>query len=195
MADGIRSSVRSKRWSKCHGCCSVTRWRHMRRGSIPPSASFATTAWCIFSWILRYPDPRAHFVRFIVSFMNVLASVLCVLVFYRILLRLAIDEFAALLTATLYAFGTMHWAYSGTLLSEPLATLLLLLAFLLLLPRDAAAGEEGGQWHTRLCWSGVCPGWQPRRISPPSSACPFSWLMCCTRMAGCSSGGKHCCRC
>ena len=146
------------------------------------------------------PNPAPHFVRFIVSFMNVLVSVLGVLLFYRILLRLAIGEFVALLVALLYAFGTMIWAYSGTLFSEPLATLCILLALLLLLPREAnlltredsatgapslpptGTGDSGGM--PGFAGAASVSDWRRRRTCRPFCVRRFFSLMCYSSRAG-----------
>ncbi|HTK81584.1 MAG TPA: hypothetical protein VL633_04780, partial [Bacteroidota bacterium] len=67
-----------------------------------------------------------HAVRFLVSFLNVIVSLLCVYVFWRIVMNLVRDRTIAVISSIVYAFGTMMWNYSGSLFSEPLATLFVL---------------------------------------------------------------------
>jgi hypothetical protein len=76
--------------------------------------------------------PEAHASRFIVSFFNVVVSALCVSVLFLTARRLLRSEGAAAAVAGLYAFGTLAWPYSGTMFSEPLATLFVLVSFYLL---------------------------------------------------------------
>jgi hypothetical protein len=51
---------------------------------------------------------------------------------------------AALATALLYAFGTLAWPYSGTLFGEPLALLLVLLSFHLIVALDRGFDDHDG---------------------------------------------------
>jgi hypothetical protein len=78
---------------------------------------------------------RANGVRFYSSFFDVGISVLNVFVFWLLLLRLTTSPAASYSTTTVYAFGTFTWSYAGSLFSEPLATLFVLLSFFLLLIR------------------------------------------------------------
>lgn len=77
-------------------------------------------------------SPEAHASRFIVSFFNVIVSALCVSVLFLAAVRILRSEGAAAAVAGLYAFGTLAWPYSGTMFSEPLATLFVLVSFHLL---------------------------------------------------------------
>ncbi len=76
--------------------------------------------------------PEAHASRFIVSFFNVVVSALCVSLLFLAAARMLRSHISAAAVAGLYAFGTLAWPYSGTMFSEPLATLFVLLSFCLL---------------------------------------------------------------
>ncbi|MEO5767873.1 MAG: hypothetical protein ABIS92_05945 [Polyangia bacterium] len=79
-------------------------------------------------------DVHAHARRSVVSWIfNSLVGAACVLVFFRALLRLASFRGTAVLLAAIYGAATLAWPYSGTFLSEPLATLLVLVSFILVL--------------------------------------------------------------
>lgn len=77
-----------------------------------------------------------HALRFLVSFFNVLISSLVVFVFWLIGLRLFRCQLSAFLVSILFAFGTLLFPYSGTLFSEPLASLFSLLSFYFLIKND-----------------------------------------------------------
>jgi len=64
--------------------------------------------------------------------------------FFRIARRLTDHLPTALAVSLVYAFGSPIWAYAGTFFSEPLATLLLLLALDRLLDSEARKGEAIG---------------------------------------------------
>jgi hypothetical protein len=77
-------------------------------------------------------DPEPHALRLLVSFFNVVVAALSVSLLFVTALRLIGSCAAAVATALLYAFGTLAWPYSGTMFSEPLAILLLLASFYLI---------------------------------------------------------------
>ena len=85
-----------------------------------------------------------HARRFVVSFFNTPVSAAGVMVLFFLLLRLGCSSRAALLTALLYAVGTLTWAYSGTFFKEPLALLLVLTSLWLLMESDPALGKVQG---------------------------------------------------
>lgn len=104
-------------------------------------------------------QPRIHQVRFLVSFFNVFISALAVAVFWMILRLLIKSDSAATVTALLFGFGTIFWQYSGTIFSESLATLLILISFYGLIKNDSAVDESFAK--PRLIWlavSGLCLG-------------------------------------
>lgn len=84
-------------------------------------------------------DPQAHATRFLVSFSNVVIGAAGVVMFWRILAVLVACPVSAGAVAVLYAFGTLAWPYAGTWFSEPLATVCVLAAFLLLIGARSAA--------------------------------------------------------
>ena len=79
--------------------------------------------------------PKPHALRTIMGLFNIFIGGLCVLVFYKITKRLTRFENSALFSTLLFAFGTLIFPYSGTFFSELLATLFVMLSFLLLLKR------------------------------------------------------------
>jgi hypothetical protein len=91
----------------------------------------------------RPSDPEPHAIRYIASHLNPILGATCVLLFFLIL-RVMVRPAAALSVTTLYAVGTLVWHYAGTFLSEHLTTLLLLLAFYLLVARDPRFGSHRG---------------------------------------------------
>ncbi len=108
---------------------------------LPPS-HYCTDG--IFSFVRnRTPrQPEQHALRFIVSFFNVLVSTLTVSVFWLIMWSLLRHTFSAFAAASVFAFGTLLWPYSGTFFSEPLATLFVLLSFYLLVIRERAVSAS-----------------------------------------------------
>jgi len=92
----------------------------------------------------RPADLQPHARRFVVSFFNVPVSAAGVAVLVLMLLRLGCSRRAALLTALLYAFGTLTWAYSGTFFREPLSLLLVLVSLWVLMEADPALGKVHG---------------------------------------------------
>ena len=101
---------------------------------------------------------RPHAVRAVASLFNIAVSSLCVLAFYRVVLRLTGDQRAGLFTAALLAFATPLWSYSGTLLSEPLAILLVILSLHELLAGVGAGEPRSKIDRRRLLWSGALLG-------------------------------------
>ncbi|HID32218.1 MAG TPA: hypothetical protein EYP24_02440, partial [bacterium (Candidatus Stahlbacteria)] len=77
---------------------------------------------------LSLKEPRPHTLRFIVSYLYLIFSILGTVVFYKIMLKF-VSRTSALTTTLLYGLGTIAWAYAGTLFSEPLAILFILLSF------------------------------------------------------------------
>lgn len=95
----------------------------------------------------RPADPTPHVLRFFASWFNLLAGVLGAWVFWQAALLLAGTRAANGLTV-LYALGTLLWPYANTFFTEPLATLGVLLSFLILMRRDpsiAAPFAESGR--------------------------------------------------
>ena len=90
-------------------------------------------------------DPAPDALRFIVSSFNVVVGALCVLFFFLLVKLLTESEFAAICTASMFAFGTLMLPYSGTFFSEPLATLFLLLSTLFLVWNDLDQGITNKQ--------------------------------------------------
>ncbi len=82
-----------------------------------------------------------HALRAAVSVFNILVSSLAVVLFWIIIRTLGHSSRTATLTSVLLAFGSLLWPYSGTFFSEPLATLMVLLSFLLLLSKGQDAGD------------------------------------------------------
>jgi len=73
-----------------------------------------------------YPkNIEPHALRFIISFFNVLVTSITVVLFFLLMKRLTKSVLSAAWVALLFGFGTLMLPYSGTFLSEPLATLLL----------------------------------------------------------------------
>jgi len=104
-------------------------------------------------------SPRPHALRFITSVFNVFVSAFSVLVFWHILLLMTRSIPASFLVSILYAIGTNAWTYAGTFLSEPLATLLVLLSFLYLLKSDEITPQDAGGGRVRPAFlSGIWLG-------------------------------------
>lgn len=77
---------------------------------------------------------NGYFLRFVILwFLNPLYTALTVILLYQAVRIIGYSERAALFTAFCYGLATMAWAYAKTFFSEPLATLLLLVAFVSLL--------------------------------------------------------------
>ncbi|MHC4264410.1 MAG: phospholipid carrier-dependent glycosyltransferase [Planctomycetota bacterium] len=77
-----------------------------------------------------YPQNiEPHALRFIISFFNVLVTSITVVLFFLLIEKLTQSVLSAAWVAVLFAFGTFICSYSGTFLSEPLATLFLLWSF------------------------------------------------------------------
>jgi hypothetical protein len=96
-------------------------------------------------------DLVPHAERLALPLLNVLVGALGVLVFWRIASRLSRHPAAALGVTVLYGLGTLAWPYAGDAFSEPLATLLCLVAFELLLRVDASPPAT-------LLWAGLALG-------------------------------------
>ncbi len=101
-------------------------------------------------------DAEPHAERFLVMFFNVLVTATCVFVLMLLLLRLGTSLAAVGVTGSLYAFGTLAWPYAETFFSEPLATLLSVSAFLLLVPKTSSV--EPSVSHRHLAVSGALLG-------------------------------------
>lgn len=98
-----------------------------------------------------------HALRFVVSFFNVLVSSLAVVCFLLVLNELVRCCATACLVTVLFAFGTPLFPYSGTLFSEPLATLLCLVSFYCLVSSSAhSRNHETGP--IRLAIAGLSLG-------------------------------------
>jgi hypothetical protein len=96
-------------------------------------------------------DLAPHADRLALPLLNVLVSALGALVFWRIASRLSRHPAAALGVTVLYALGTLAWPYAGDAFSEPLATLLSLVAFGLLLRADQTPPAT-------MLWAGLALG-------------------------------------
>jgi hypothetical protein len=104
-------------------------------------------------------NPRPHALRMLASIYNVLVSALSVFIFWRILLSLTGSLPSSFLVSLIYAFGTLTWPYSGTFFSEPLATLLVLVSFYLILrSEDELRGPQGKRSHRTVFLSGISLG-------------------------------------
>jgi hypothetical protein len=83
------------------------------------------------------PDaPAEHGLRMVVCSFNVFVSSLGVVLMWAIARRFGCSSAASLVGASLYAFGSLTWAYSGTFFKEPLCIVFASAAFLLLCGQD-----------------------------------------------------------
>jgi hypothetical protein len=98
-----------------------------------------------------------HALRFVVSIFNVLASSLAVVCFLLLLNELVRCYATACLVTVLFAFGTPLFPYSGTLFSEPLATLLCLVS-LYCLVSSSAHSRSHATGPIRLAIAGLSLG-------------------------------------
>lgn len=90
----------------------------------------------------KTPEHKSpHALRFIVSFFNSIIGALGVVVFWSVARRFTRGRAATLGLTALYAFGTPLWSYSDTFFTEPLATLLVLVSFRLLIGQDPDVPE------------------------------------------------------
>ncbi len=125
---------------------------------VPPS-HFAAAGWADALAGRRPADPAPHVRRFFASWFNVIVGVLGAWVFWRIVLLMTASAATASGMTLLYALGTLLWPYAGTFFTEPLATLLALAAFLILMERDPAFGAPppcgGGR---AFIGAGICLG-------------------------------------
>jgi hypothetical protein len=105
-------------------------------------------------------DVRAHARRSTVSWLfNSLVGAACVLVFFRALLFLTHVRRTAVLLTAVYGAATLAWPYSGTFLSEPLATLLVLVSFVLVLRVIQAPDDSRSPPHGMAAvWAGTALG-------------------------------------
>jgi len=104
-------------------------------------------------------NPRDHALRFLVTTFNLVTSVLCVLMFWLMALRLARSDTAAFAAALVFALGTLVWAYSNTIFSETLTTLFALASLHMIMGYDRSLGA--GDSRSRLLrptLSGLCLG-------------------------------------
>lgn len=86
----------------------------------------------IAAWFPR--EYNGFFLRLpFVLLLNPLFTALTIALLFQAAVRLGYSTRAALLTVFAYGVGTFAWAYSKTFFSEPLATLLLMVAFVALL--------------------------------------------------------------
>ncbi len=92
----------------------------------------------LFNYKPKLLEP--HATRFIVSFLNIFISTASVLVFAALIRKIVISDLTVVFTSLLYGFGSLVWPYSGTLFSEPLATLLVLFSLYLLILEDPVFG-------------------------------------------------------
>lgn len=92
----------------------------------------------------RATDPHPHAVRFVASFLDVIVSAVGVVLLWLVARRITDSELASVVVALAYGFGSLAWAYGGTLFTEPLATALALGSLLAALgPRRANAVTAG----------------------------------------------------
>ncbi len=114
-----------------------------------------------FNFLERRPFPRDYYsktafsdaVRLFCIWLNVWVSALTCVVLYRLATRLGGSSTTSLVCALLYGLTTNAWAYSRYCFSEPLATLLMLLAF------ERLADYIHHQPHrSSLAWAGVFLG-------------------------------------
>ena len=94
----------------------------------------------------RPADMRPHADRFVVSWLGPLAGALGATTFLLIVSLFVRRATSALFCASLFAFGTLHWPYTGTFFSETLAMLFLLTGFYFLI-KDlfAATADDAGK--------------------------------------------------
>ncbi|HIE06312.1 MAG TPA: hypothetical protein EYP58_05875 [bacterium (Candidatus Stahlbacteria)] len=84
----------------------------------------------------RPKDLKPHTLRFIVSYLFIPIT-LFGLIFLYLIMRQFASKPASIWATTLSALGTIIWAYSGTLFSEPLAILLILISLYFLIKEGA----------------------------------------------------------
>ena len=137
-------------------CLNQTRWYEYRRIPI----SFAADAHAFRSYILRQrpADMEPHALRFLVSFLIPLIASLAVVVQFLVISRLTGSPVAAFITALLLGLATPLWHYAGTMFTEPLAMVFVLLSFYLISPRrDLSAFPASGR-AARFLGSGLLLG-------------------------------------
>jgi len=117
-----------------------------------------------------------HALRFLASPFNAIISALGSVIFFFILSRLGYSPAVSTPVTYLYAFGTLAWPYSGTFFSEPLATLMVLLSFFLLIP---APNQEKGipADPVALIFSGLALGAGTATHITAILFFPFFWLL------------------
>jgi hypothetical protein len=118
-------------------------WLHPRGANVPISHAVDNG----LHYALNHravADPQPHALRWVASQLNILITAMTVVVFWKLALLMAGNWRAALVATLAFGFATMAWAYAGTFLSEPLATLLTLSSFYLLVQRDPTFGPSGG---------------------------------------------------
>lgn len=96
----------------------------------------------------------AHRTRFVVSFLTSLISAASVWIFFLLSRRLYGSPGIAVVLAGLFGFATLHWPYSSTFFSEPLAMLMVLMSLLLVIDLESA----GTSSRRRLVAAGLFLG-------------------------------------
>ncbi|MBL8148849.1 MAG: phospholipid carrier-dependent glycosyltransferase [Blastocatellia bacterium] len=120
-------------------------------------------------------DFKPHALRFSVSFFNVVIGALQVLLFWLIVFKIFQNETVATALAAVFGFATMAWHYSGTFMSEPLATLLVLLSFYSLVKVDRSF-QQSSISHKSLLISGLSLGLAVATHSTALAFAPFFGL-------------------
>ena len=82
------------------------------------------------TYFMHRRSPDADWPRMLVSFTNCFVTALAAWVLAEWIVALGYGARIGVATALAYAFGTSAWTYTGTLLSEPLSALMLLLSAL-----------------------------------------------------------------
>jgi len=122
------------------------RFRQPRTPFPPGLALAASPAYALglgMVFALGLPFPQSMFLlQFFVCMTNAVVSAAIVTVLFLLLLQLNLSRCTAWVTAFLVAFTTMLWPYSGYFFSEPLASLLLMLAAWALFGRAEPSGTE-----------------------------------------------------
>ena len=103
------------------------------------------------------PTFNGHYERFIVSFFNVFVGALSGVLFFYLILNLTKSTWISFYTTFIYSFGSLIFSYTGSFLSEPLCTLLIIISFLFIINNETE-GKSKNEKFRNYFYSGLFLG-------------------------------------
>ena len=105
----------------------------------------------------RPPLMEGQYIRYIVSFFNVLIGALSGVFLYFLLFELTKSRVVSFYSTFVYSFGSLIFSYTGTFFSEPLCTLFIILSFLFII-KNETQNSSVKYAHRNYFYSGLFLG-------------------------------------